>query len=116
MSADRYSRQSFLGADAEERIARCTVAVPGLGGGGSHVVQQLAHIGFQNYIIYDGDRVEESNLNRLVGAKSCRCAGGNAEASSSEDDDLRAPAPRPCAGRSPASGRSNPNLFAKARS
>jgi molybdopterin-synthase adenylyltransferase len=70
MSADRYSRQSFLGADAEERIARCTVAVPGLGGGGSHMVQQLAHIGFQNYIIYDGDHVEESNLNRLVGAKA----------------------------------------------
>ncbi len=28
------------------------------------------HIGFQNYIIYDDDRVEESNLNRLVGAKA----------------------------------------------
>jgi hypothetical protein len=70
MSADRYSRQSFLGADAEERIARCTIAIPGLGGGGSHIVQQLAHIGFQNYIIYDDDRVEESNLNRLVGAKA----------------------------------------------
>jgi len=70
MSADRYSRQSFLGADAEERIARCTVAIPGLGGGGSHVVQQLAHIGFKNYVLYDGDHVEESNLNRLVGAKA----------------------------------------------
>lgn len=69
MSADRYSRQSFLGPNAEEFIARCTIAIPGLGGGGSHVVQQLAHIGFQNYIIYDDDHVEESNLNRLVGAK-----------------------------------------------
>jgi molybdopterin-synthase adenylyltransferase len=69
MSADRYSRQSFLGPDAQEIIARCTVAVPGLGGGGSHIVQQLAHIGFQNYVLYDDDRVEESNLNRLIGAR-----------------------------------------------
>jgi molybdopterin-synthase adenylyltransferase len=70
MKADRYARQSFLGPDAEEMIARTTVAVPGLGGGGSHVVQQLAHIGFQNYVLYDGDSVEESNLNRLIGAKA----------------------------------------------
>src|SRR5258707_12844213 len=69
MRKDRYSRQSFLSPDAEDLIARITVAVPGLGGGGSHVVQQLAHIGFQNYVLYDGDAVEESNLNRLIGAK-----------------------------------------------
>ncbi len=68
MNADRYSRQSFLGPDAEEAIARVTISVCGLGGGGSHVVQQLAHVGFQNYVLYDGDAVEESNLNRLVGA------------------------------------------------
>jgi hypothetical protein len=70
MNTDRYSRQSFLGTDAEEFIARVTVAVSGLGGGGSHVVQQLAHIGFQNYVLYDGDSVEESNLNRLIGARA----------------------------------------------
>jgi hypothetical protein len=40
----------------------------GLGGGGSHIVQQLAHIGFQHYVLYDPDCVEESNLNRMVGA------------------------------------------------
>ncbi len=70
MSEGRYSRQSFLGADAEDRIARCTVGVIGLGGGGSHLVQQLAHVGFQRYILYDDDIVEESNLNRLIGATS----------------------------------------------
>jgi threonine dehydrogenase-like Zn-dependent dehydrogenase len=46
----------------------CRVGVVGLGGGGSHIVQQLAHLGFQRYVVYDGDHVEESNLNRLVGA------------------------------------------------
>lgn len=69
MSAGRFARQSFLGADAEERIARVTIGVPGLGGGGSHIVQQLAHIGFQRYVLYDDDVVEESNLNRLVGGE-----------------------------------------------
>jgi hypothetical protein len=70
VSADRYSRQSFLGRNAEELISRCTVGVVGLGGGGSHIIQQLALIGFQRYVLYDDDVVEESNLNRLVGAKS----------------------------------------------
>ena len=65
---DRYSRQSFLGQDTEKHIANCTIGVVGLGGGGSHIIQQLAHIGFQRYVIYDNDSVENSNLNRLVGA------------------------------------------------
>jgi len=70
MSRGRYSRQSFLGPNSKEMISRTTVAVVGLGGGGSHVVQQLAHIGFQRYVVYDDDIVEDSNLNRLVGATS----------------------------------------------
>ena len=70
MSMDRYSRQSFLGVNSEEQISKCTIGVVGLGGGGSHVVQQLAHIGFQRYVLYDHDFVEESNLNRLVGARA----------------------------------------------
>jgi molybdopterin-synthase adenylyltransferase len=68
VTTNRFSRQSFLGPRSQEFIARCTVGVTGLGGGGSHVVQQLAHIGFQRYVIYDGDSAEDSNLNRLVGA------------------------------------------------
>lgn len=68
MSDARYSRQSFLGPASEERIARCVVGVVGLGGGGSHIVQQLAHIGFQRFVLYDGDAVDTSNLNRLIGA------------------------------------------------
>lgn len=33
-------------------------------------MQQLAHLGFKDYILYDADRVEETNLNRLVGGTS----------------------------------------------
>ena len=65
---ERYSRQSFLGPDAQERIERAVVGVVGLGGGGSHIVQQLAHIGFQRYVLYDDDAVEDTNLNRLIGS------------------------------------------------
>lgn len=67
---DRYDRQSFLGPEAQEKIARCVVGVAGLGGGGSHIVQQLAHIGFKRYVLFDADIVEETNLNRLVGART----------------------------------------------
>ena len=69
MDANRYSRQSFLGPNSQDIIDNTTVGVVGLGGGGSHIVQQLAHIGFKNYVLYDKDIVEETNLNRLVGAK-----------------------------------------------
>jgi hypothetical protein len=41
-------------------------AIVGLGGGGSHIVQQLAHIGWERYRLFDSDVVEKSNLNRLV--------------------------------------------------
>ena len=68
MSNDRFSRQSFLGDGSQEIIGRTVVGVTGLGGGGSHIVQQLAHIGFLRYRNYDGDVAEDSNLNRLIGA------------------------------------------------
>lgn len=63
---ERYSRQSFLGSDSEELIADAIVGIVGLGGGGSHIVQQLAHIGVRNYVLFDSDVIERSNLNRLV--------------------------------------------------
>lgn len=65
---DQYIRQSFLGSDAAKSFANCVVAIVGLGGGGSHIAQQLAHIGFLNIQLYDGDAAELSNLNRLIGA------------------------------------------------
>jgi hypothetical protein len=68
MKKERSSRQTFLGDGAQALIEGAVVGVVGLGGGGSHIVQQLAHIGFLRYVIYDPDVVEESNLNRLVGA------------------------------------------------
>ena len=63
----RYSRQSFLGADSDAIIAQSVIGLVGLGGGGSHVIQQLAHLGFKNFVLCDDDVISRSNLNRLVG-------------------------------------------------
>lgn len=76
--SERFSRQSFLGNQFEAVVENVVVGVVGLGGGGSHIVQQLSHIGFQNYVLYDGDVVEESNLTRLVGA-TCDDASAGAQ-------------------------------------
>ena len=40
----------------------------GLGGLGSHLAQGFGYLGARNLVFVDEDRVEESNLNRLVGA------------------------------------------------
>ncbi len=63
----KHDRQSFLGATSERDLKRAKVGVIGLGGGGSHVVQQLAHLGVANYVLVDPDAIDETNLNRLIG-------------------------------------------------
>lgn len=63
----RFNRQSFLGEEAQNIFSKVKVGVVGLGGGGSHVIQQLAHLGFKRCRAFDGDYIEDSNLNRLVG-------------------------------------------------
>jgi molybdopterin/thiamine biosynthesis adenylyltransferase len=65
---NRYSRQSFLGSDSQEVLRGCTVGIVGLGGGGSHIAQQLAYIGVGRIILFDTDTVDWPNLNRTVGA------------------------------------------------
>lgn len=62
------SRQSFLGAESDDVLSRAHVAIVGLCGGGSHVAQQLGHIGVGGFVLCDPDVVEGSNLNRMVGA------------------------------------------------
>jgi hypothetical protein len=66
--AERFSRQSFLGRGGQTAIARARMGIVGLGGGGSHVTQQLAHLGGRHFRLFDGDVVENTNLNRMVGA------------------------------------------------
>ena len=60
-------RQSFLGPDSDEILSQARIGILGLGGGGSHVVQQLAHVGIGHFVIADSDVITSTNLNRLVG-------------------------------------------------
>lgn len=64
------ARQSFLGDESEEILHRTRVGIVGLGGGGSHIAQQLAHVGMGNFLLLDADRIEDTNLNRLVGGRA----------------------------------------------
>ena len=64
----QFSRQSFLGKESDVLINASHVGIIGLGGGGSHIVQQLAHVGVGKFTLIDPQRIDESNLNRLVGA------------------------------------------------
>lgn len=73
----RHSRQSFLGEHSARTISDAKVAVVGLCGGGSHVAQQLAHIGIGRLVLVDHDHAEIHNLNRMVGlthADATECA------------------------------------------
>ena len=63
----RLDRQSFLGPDSDAVLKAATIGIVGLGGGGSHVVQQTAHMGIGGHINVDPQRIDETNTNRLVG-------------------------------------------------
>lgn len=63
----RFERQSFLGVDSEATIHAATLGLVGLGGGGSHIVQQTAHLGIGGYVVVDPDHITETNTNRLIG-------------------------------------------------
>jgi molybdopterin/thiamine biosynthesis adenylyltransferase len=63
-----FSRQTFLGPKSEAIHSAAKVGIVGLGGGGSHLSQQLAHVGIGNFVLVDPQLIDESNTNRLVGA------------------------------------------------
>ncbi len=64
----RFTRQSFLGRHSQTAIENAAIGIVGLGGGGSHIVQQCAHLGARRFRLFDADAVDHTNLNRLVGA------------------------------------------------
>ncbi len=71
---ERFARQSFLGSDSERAIRGARVAIIGTCGGGSHIAQQLAHIGVGHLYPFDPDHGDETNRNRMIGL-GCDDAG-----------------------------------------
>jgi molybdopterin/thiamine biosynthesis adenylyltransferase len=73
---ERFDRQGFLGSRAPKQINSSKIGIIGLSGGGSHIVQQLSHAGFADFVLFDAQAIDISNLNRLVGATEEDVAAG----------------------------------------
>lgn len=58
-----------FGQDNQVVLRTLRVGIVGLGGTGSPVAEQLYRLGVGQLILFDGDRLEESNLNRVYGSK-----------------------------------------------
>ncbi len=64
---ERFSREAMLlGEAAVEKLKNAHVAVFGIGGVGSYVVEALARCGVGHFLLVDGDVVAESNINRQL--------------------------------------------------
>lgn len=65
----RFDRQVRLfGAAGQARLQALHVAVVGAGGGGSILIEQLAHLGVGTITAIDFDVVKRHNLSRIMGA------------------------------------------------
>lgn len=76
---NRLDRQSFLGPQSDFVLANATVGIVGLGGGGSHLVQQAAHLGIGGFVNVDPKSIDHTNTNRLVGGTVADVDAGRAK-------------------------------------
>lgn len=70
MNSKRYDRNiRFFGKEGQECLAAAKVAVVGIGGLGTHVVQQLALLGIGRLALIDPEELDHTNFNRYIGAR-----------------------------------------------
>ena len=67
-NAEHDRQVRMLGATGQHILQASKVAVVGLGGVGSLVAEYLARLGVGNLVLIDPDKIESSNLSRVVGA------------------------------------------------
>lgn len=66
---NQFSRTELvLGKDSVEKLHNVKVAVFGIGGVGSFVVEGLVRAGIENFILVDNDTISLTNLNRQIHA------------------------------------------------
>lgn len=79
-TAETHDRQvRMFGPAGQAELARCRVGIVGLGGIGSLLAEYLARLGVGHFCLIDDDRVEESNLSRIVGATPADAANATAK-------------------------------------
>lgn len=62
-----FSRTELLiGRENIEKLKKAKVAILGIGGVGSYVVEALARAGIGNFILVDKDKVDITNINRQI--------------------------------------------------
>lgn len=66
LAHDRQIRA--FGEDGQRAIQALRVGFVGLGGTGSVAAQQLAHLGVRRFLLLDPDALDDTSLNRVVGA------------------------------------------------
>lgn len=65
----RFDRNiRFFGKEGQDKLASSRLAVVGVGGLGTHVLQQAALLGVGRFGLIDSEELDETNLNRYVGA------------------------------------------------
>ncbi len=70
MTMERFNRNILLfGEKGQIKISSSCVAVVGVGGLGTHIVQQLALLGVGRLALIDNEELDTTNLNRYVGAR-----------------------------------------------
>lgn len=64
---NQFSRTELLiGKEGIEKLRKAKIAIFGIGGVGSYVVEGLVRAGIQNFILVDNDEICPSNLNRQI--------------------------------------------------
>lgn len=64
---EQFSRTELLiGKEAIQKLSKAKVAIFGIGGVGSYVIEGLTRAGIGNFILVDHDQVSTSNINRQI--------------------------------------------------
>ncbi|MBC8065592.1 MAG: ThiF family adenylyltransferase [Chlorobia bacterium] len=65
-----FDRQiALFGEEGQAAIRKAKVAVVGVGGIGTHLVQQLSLLGVRDIALIDHEELDETNLNRYIGVR-----------------------------------------------
>jgi hypothetical protein len=70
MSDSRFDRNiRFFGKEGQQKLAEAHVVIVGVGGLGTHVVQQLSLLGVGRLTLIDDEEIDVTNRNRYIGVR-----------------------------------------------